>query len=114
MNKLLFLPLLICLLLPSCSTSSVIPCGPDTYMVTSSGAGFSEGPTLEKVYGKANAFCSERGLVMVPVDIDSQGGVYGQRPPSARLTFQALKPGDPRIKKGSTSAPDTIIRVQHR
>ena len=113
MRKLLALPLL-CIVLQSCTSSSVIPSGPDTYMVTASGAGFSEGPTLEKVYSKANAFCAERGLVMVPVDIHSQGGVYGRRPPSARLTFQALPPGDPRIKKARTGAPDTIIRLEHR
>ena len=115
MKKHLFMLLpAICMALQSCSTSNVIPVGPDTYMVTSSGAGFSEGPTLENVYGKANAFCAERGLVMVPADIDSQRGIYGQQPPSARLTFRALKPGDPRIKSGNSGTPDAILRVQHR
>lgn len=83
-------------------------------MISSSGAGYDPGPTLENVYAKANKFCADQGLVMVPLDIDSKNGVFGSHPPSARLTFRALKPGDPRIKEAKAGAPDQIIRIQHR
>jgi hypothetical protein len=97
-----------------CTTSDVVPAGPDTYMVSASGAGFSAAGVREKVYNKANEFCAARGLVMVPVSFDSRPGELGQHPPSADLVFRALKPGDPDIKRPNVEGPDEIIRVQQR
>ena len=51
---------------------------------------------------------------MVPVSFDAQAGVYGQRPPTADLTFRALPPGDPEIKRPTLEKPDYIQRVQMR
>jgi len=100
-------------LLSGC-TSGIIPAGPDTYMVSASGAGFSTGGVRAATYQKANRFCQERGLVMVPVSFDAQGGVYGRRPPTADLVFRALKPGDPEIKRPNVEGPQYIQRVQMR
>jgi len=83
-------------------TSSVIPSGPDTYTVTASGAGFGTGGVQSSVYAKANEYCRELGLTMVPVSIQTREGVYGQRPPSAELVFKALKQGDPNISQTKT------------
>lgn len=105
---------MICSLMVSCRTSGVIPCGPDTYMVTSSGAGFGTAGVRTNCFEKANKFCAERGLVMVPVSFDARGGELGKRPPSADLTFRALRPGDPDIKRPVMEAPDAIYRVQIR
>jgi hypothetical protein len=95
----------------ACSTSSVVPCGPDTYSVSSSGAGFSTGGVRARAYKAANDFCSKRGLVMMPVSFDAQGGVYGQRPPTADLVFRALPPGDPEIKRPNVEGPQVVHRV---
>mgnify|MGYP006090183661 FL=1 len=99
--------------LPSCGTK-VIPSGPDTYSVSSSGAGFSTAGVRARVYTAANDYCNIRGLVMVPVSADIRGGVYGQRAPSADLVFRALKPGDPDIKRPNVEGPDHTLRVQNR
>lgn len=93
--------------LAGCVSSDVISTGPDTYMVTASGAGFSTAGVREKVYAKANAFCSSRGLVMMPVSFKAHEGELGRRPPNADLIFRALKPGDPAITR-----PDTTISFE--
>ncbi|MEO5915499.1 MAG: hypothetical protein ABIS50_14800 [Luteolibacter sp.] len=92
----------------------VIPAGPDTYTVSSSGAGFSAAGVRAKVYQTANDFCASRGLVMVPISIDARVGVLGQRPPSADLVFRALKPGDPEIKRPNLEGPSHIERIEVR
>ena len=79
--------------------AQVVPVGPDTYAVSSSGAGFSNAGQRAKVYHTANEFCAKRGLVMVPVSLDAKRGALFTRPPSADLVFRALKPGDPEIKR---------------
>lgn len=95
-----------------CVSSRVISAGPDTYMVTASGAGFSTAGVRETVYDKANAFCAERGLVMVPVSCNARPGELGQRPPSADLIFRALKPGDPEILRPQLIESDETIDVR--
>jgi len=94
--------------------AQVVPAGPDTYTVSSSGAGFSTAGVRARAYRAANDFCAKRGLVMVPVSFDAQGGVLGQRPPTADLVFRALRPGDPEIKRPNVEGPNYIERVQHR
>lgn len=91
-----------------------MPAGPDTYTVSSSGAGFSTTGVRARVYRAASDYCTKRGLVMVPVSFDAQAGVLGQRPPSADLVFRALPPGDPEIKRPNVEGPNYIQRVQHR
>jgi hypothetical protein len=95
-----------------CTTSDVVPAGPDTYTVSASGAGFSDAKVRENVLQKANEFCATRGLVMVPVSLVSRPGEAGRNPPSANLVFRALKPGDPDIKRPNFEGP--IIRVQEQ
>jgi hypothetical protein len=99
--------------LSSCVTQ-VIPAGPDTYSVSSSGAGFSTAGVRARVYNAANEYCNKRGLVMVPISIDVRGGVLGERPPTADLVFRGLKPGDPEIERPNIERPDYIQRVQIR
>src|SRR5580693_5751517 len=95
-----------------CTTSNIVPAGPDTYTVSASGAGFSDAKVRENVLQKANEFCAARGLVMVPVSLVSRPGEAGRNPPSADLVFRALKPGDPDIKRPNFEGP--IIRVQEQ
>jgi len=98
-------------LLGGCVSSDVISTGPDTYMVTASGAGFGTAGVREKVYKKANEYCSERGLVMVPVSFNARPGELGRSAPNADLVFRALKPGDPAIGRPNLSEADQKIDV---
>jgi hypothetical protein len=101
-------------LLVGCVSSGVIPAGPDTYMISAGGAGFSTGGVRASTYRQAEKFCSDRGLVFVPISFDSQPGVLGQRPPTADLVFRALRPGDPEIRRPNLEKPDYIQRIQNR
>jgi hypothetical protein len=95
--KLIIIFVMSLVVLSGCSTSNVIATGPDTYMVSASGAGFASAGVREAVYKKANGFCSSKGLVMVPISFKAREGKLGSHPPSADLIFRALKPGDPDI-----------------
>ena len=101
-------------LLSGCTCSKVIAAGPDTFMVSASGAGFGTGGVRTEVYEKANKYCAERGLVMVPVSLDARLGELGRHAPTADLVFRALKPGDPEIKRPNLESPDKIFRTQTR
>lgn len=99
------------LLVAGCATSNIIPVGPETYMVTSSGAGFSSAGVREAVFEKANAFCTEKGLVMIPVSFKAEEGRYGQNAPNASLTFRALRSGDPAIQRPDIVEADDSVHV---
>lgn len=94
-----------------CVSSGIISAGPDTYMVSASGAGFATAGVREVVYKKANEFCAAKGLVMVPVSFKSRPGELGRNPPSADLTFRALKPGDPAIGRPDAMDADQSVAV---
>ncbi len=117
MKSLLFIVSGLCLmiaLLGGCVSSDVIPAGPDTYMVSASGAGFATAGVREKVYKKANDFCAARGLVMVPFSFKARPGELGRHPPSADLVFRALKPGDPAIGRPELTGDDeTLAAMQN-
>ena len=76
--------------------------------------GWSSAQARAEVYALANKFCEDRGLVMVPLSIDTIDGVTGRNTPSATLVFRALQPGDPEIKRVNIEAPDNIQRIQRR
>ena len=102
-------------LIGGCASPGVIPAGPDTFTVSSGTSfGWSSANARAEAYALANKFCEERGLVMVPLSMDSIEGVTGRNTPNATLVFRALKPGDPDIKRVNVEAPDTIQRIQRR
>lgn len=100
--------------LSGCVSSGVISTGPDTYMVSASGAGFATAGVREVVYKKANDFCASKNLVMVPVSFKAKEGQLGRNPPSADLIFRALKAGDPAIERPEiTDASENIAITQN-
>jgi hypothetical protein len=100
--------------LTGCSTG-VVAAGPDTYMISKSIPFFSTvGSAKASVYRDASKWCSERGLVMVPLATDATQPVAGQHMGSAELTFRALRPGDPEIRRGNIERPDHTQRIQSR
>jgi len=111
---LLIFPIL--LLFNGCALE-VVPAGPDTYTVAGGGGlGFTpaSGPVRARVYKTANTWCAARGLVMVPVAIDERPGEMGRHTAQVELTFRALRPGDPEIKRPMMEKPDYTQRIQMR
>lgn len=110
-----FLPLILVLALPSCSSSGVVSTGPNSYMISKSVHGFSSGAAGKAdVYREASAWCAKRGLVMVPITSDSRDPVAGKGMGSAEVHFKALRPGDPGINSGAITKPDEIKRIEIR
>jgi len=103
------LPLLVlAICLAGCSTSKVIRTSQDTFMVTSSGAGFGTAGVRENVFNAANDYASKQGLVMVPVSFKAKAGELGRNPPSADLIFKLVKPGDPSIGQTSLTEAEQV------
>lgn len=101
-------------LLSGCA-SSVVPAGPDTYMISTTEVGLTQGGRAKAAaYRKADAWCKARGLVMVPVAVDQHAAEPFGRYGGAELTFRALKPGDPEIQRTNVEKPDHTQRVQLR
>ena len=99
--------------LAACSTG-VVPAGPDTYIVSQKVSSFgSTGGGKAAAYREANAWCAKRGLVMVPISVDTREARPGQMG-TAELTFRALRPGDPEIVRPTVEKPDHVQRVQMR
>ena len=102
------------ILLSSCA-SSVVPAGPDTYMISTTEVGLTQGGRAKAAaYRKADAWCRERGLVMVPIAVDQHSAEPFGRYGGAELTFRALKPGDPAIQRTNVEKPDHTQRIQLR
>jgi hypothetical protein len=105
------------LCIAGCAGPEIVPAGPDTYTV-SSGGGLgmtpATAPQRAAAFKAANAFCAKRGLVMVPVSVDTKPGEIGRHTAEVDLVFRALRPGDPDIKRPAVEQPHYIQRVQVR
>lgn len=103
-----------CMFVTGCS-SGVQPAGPDTYFISKGSLPIwmSAAGAKADCYKKANQWCVARGLVMVPISTDGQDPIPGQAG-SAELTFRALPPGDPDIKRTNVEEPQVKQRIQMR
>jgi hypothetical protein len=94
----------------ACSTG-IVPTGGNTYMVAHSGSNLTHEASLKaKCYEDANAFCSARGLDMVPVSTTGRDGEphpFG-RGASCELVFKAVVKGSPEDVQPAT-VPDTQL-----
>jgi hypothetical protein len=101
-------------LLSGCA-SSVVPAGPDTYMISTTEVGVTQGGRAKAAaYREADAWCRKHGLVMVPIAVDQHAAERFGRYGGAELTFRALRPGDPEIHRTNVEKPDFTQRVQVR
>jgi hypothetical protein len=95
--------------------SSVVPAGPDTYMISTTEVGLTQGGRAKAAaYRKADEWCRKRGLVMVPIAVDQHAAEPFGRYGGAELTFRALPPGDPEIRRNNVEKPDYTQRIQMR
>jgi hypothetical protein len=102
-------PCILAVFVTACSTGNVIQVGPDTFSVTSTGAGFSTDGVRKNVYSSANSYCAQKALVMVESSIKVQAGRYGSHPPNADLVFRCLKDGDPEIARRTAGIQGVMI-----
>ena len=100
--------LLICITLVGCSTSCVIPMGPDTYTISEHSA---RGPGVAKTVAlkKANEFASSKGKYMIPVR-ETTGVTYDF---TYELVFRLVDKNDPEYQRTNLQkVPDVIIKTE--
>ena len=79
------------LLAAGCATNSIVSTGNDTYMISRGGWPDMNGFAVEaECYHDANQFCTNHGLVMVPVSITTIDGKVFAHNASSKLIFRAV------------------------
>jgi hypothetical protein len=103
------LPVGVAVLMTGCATSSPIPLGEDTYMLSNTGAwSWSSGAGLKgDLYIQADAYCRSHGRKLMPLHADSNNGSYSEFA-HAEVQFRCLAEGDPNLKPPKP-APNVII-----
>ena len=98
--------ILAAVILTGCSTG-VVPAGPQTFMISvTEGPGLTNGGAAKaRTYREASQWCDKRGLVMVPIASNTHPTQVFGRYAGSELTFRALKPGDPEIKRPNLLTP---------
>ena len=102
-------PLCLTFLVGGCASSGPVPMGPDTYMLSNTGTWrWSLGGALTgDLFREANAFCSQQGKQMLPVNTTSNNGSLSQFA-QANVQFRCLAAGDPELRRPDLSAVPSI------
>lgn len=81
-----------------CSNTGVVPMGQNTYMVGYEGSNMQNKAALEALCLRdANAFCAQKGLVMVPISSNGRNALavpFGHGG-NCQLIFKAVPPNSP-------------------
>lgn len=99
------------LLLSGCA-SGIVPIGPDTYMMSDTGAwSWSSGSNLKAgIYRDAYAFCLKKGKEMMPVSTDQTDANFSTFA-HAEVQFRCLAKGDPELRRPTMEeTPDIVIQ----
>jgi hypothetical protein len=82
------------LLVAGCS-SGVVPMGRDTYLISGTQPGLiGAGTVRANLLKKAEKWCKERNLVMVPLSSSGADAVFGGQWANAEVVFRAVPHGD--------------------
>lgn len=102
--------------LTGCTSTGVIPCGYQTYMISGSQPGIiGTGEVQARLLKEANDWCQKQGLVMVPVDILGHDAHVGQSNANATIRFKAVPPSEASKTQTSVGAvPSQIIETRAR
>lgn len=108
--------LVVALGLTACSENSgVLSMGPDTYTLSVTKAPILGGgnAAMRTALTQANQYCSARGRRFMPSETNLSSlpinAAYG--PTSYQITFECLRPGDPRLQPPNMQkAPDLVIQ----
>ena len=99
------------LLLSGCA-SGVVPIGPDTYMMSDTGAwSWSSGGNLKAgIYKEAYAFCQKEGKEMMPVNTNQTDANFSTFA-RAEVQFRCLAKGDSELRRPTMEkTPDIVIQ----
>jgi hypothetical protein len=102
-------------LLASCSSSGVVPIGPDTYMISKPGDffTFTGGSVAADLYREAGAYCAQEHKNLMPVHVSASDSGYA-KVASAELQFRCLADGDPELKRPvMRDTPNVRLETQH-
>jgi putative hemolysin len=105
------IPLLLFLFLAGCA-SGPAHIGPDTYMMSDTGAwSWSSGSNLKAgLYNKAYSFCAEQGKEMMPTNTLQNNANFSTFA-HAEITFRCLSKNDPELARPNLQkTPDVIIQ----
>ena len=82
------------LLATGCATNDIVPAGPGgAFLITRGGWPQMSGLAAEAAcFRDANHFCTNQGLVMIPVSTNLIDGQVFAHSASCSLTFKAVKP----------------------
>lgn len=98
-----------------CATQSVVPIGPDTYLISRQGGGFWAMPSKLKVEAlrEANSYCDSKGKSFQVVSTNERPtGGFGQFP-EGEVQFMCLTSGDPDLVRPKLrKEADTVIEVR--
>jgi putative hemolysin len=102
--------------LSSCSSSGVLPMGPDTFTIATSSE-LSPAYAKKAAITEASQYCQSQGKQMMPVQT-SQGGhvdAFGENLATYDFVFRCLVEGDPDLDRPTLERrPDTVIEDQRR
>src|SRR5262245_33050488 len=93
-----------CCSFAACSSSGVLPLGPDTYRIAVErcaglACGGSAGAQRAAIT-EAQAYCAKQGKQFMVIGTNQQRGVYaGSLSASAQIDFRCLVPGDPALAR---------------
>lgn len=114
-----FLPIaaaLCAMVISGCTSTGVVPCGYQTYMISGSQPGIiGTGEVQARLLKEANAWCQKQGLAMVPMDITGHDSLIGSSNANACIRFKAVPPSDYAKTMTSVGAvPSQIIETKAR
>lgn len=102
---------LVSFLLASCA-SGVVPIGPDTYMLSDTGAySWSSGGNLKaNIYRDAYVFCQKQGKEMMPASTHQNDANFSNFA-HAEVQFRCLAKGDPELQRPvMKTSPNIVIQ----
>jgi hypothetical protein len=104
------LGLVLCAVLAGCSTTEVLPVGPDTYRVSGTAINSFGGYTTAETEAltKANEYCQSQGRQLLMLNHQDSAPTLGSG--AAGVTFRCLAPGDPELRRPNyRPGPNVVI-----
>jgi hypothetical protein len=107
---------LLCVLLAGCTSTGILPAGPETYTITKNVI-YALGGTNEaerEAMTEANKSCQDKGLTFIPTAMGPSGPA-GNMILGYTVTFRCLQPNDPAVAKYQLGqSPNVIIEQRNR
>lgn len=103
------------LILAGCTSTGVVPMGPDSYMISKQGSGgwTSMGKLTAEIMKEANKYCTSIQKKLMPVSTQAFPAGFG-RLPEAQVQFMCLTDNDYELKRPKMQpVPDVVIENRY-